>query len=108
MENRGIMQAELARKAGMHPNSINRWVKGYGFPGNEALDRLCSTLGVSADWLLRGQDAGVTTGTTPPDALAASLDLEEASRRASRLLLAMDHNARALWLAVGERLVRPG
>jgi SOS-response transcriptional repressor LexA len=49
-------QAELARRAGIKPTTLNQILNGTGDVGVSLLDRICATLGVSVDYVLTGSE----------------------------------------------------
>jgi transcriptional regulator with XRE-family HTH domain len=53
-QQRGFLQAELAKKVGLHQNQIGRYERGSSRPSGEALKRLADVLGVSTDYLIDG------------------------------------------------------
>lgn len=56
-EARGSMtQAEIARILGIKQQNWARWEAGVVYPGAEKIHHICSTLGISADWLLGLKD----------------------------------------------------
>ena len=56
----------FARKLGMNQKTVDLYVKGERKPSVDFVRNICSTFGVSADWLLglpeRGASAQVTAG----------------------------------------------
>lgn len=52
MAERGLRNADLARKLGQKPNNVSRWLTGRTQPGPESLARLATALEVSVDELL--------------------------------------------------------
>ena len=58
-QQRGLLQAQLAEKVGLHQNQIGRYERGTSHPSGEALKHLADALGVSTDYLIEGdvQDA---------------------------------------------------
>jgi transcriptional regulator with XRE-family HTH domain len=62
-----ISQEKLAREIGVSKNTVGRWEAGGGIDG-ENLDRLALALGVSSDWILRGDRREETTTVTPDPA----------------------------------------
>lgn len=66
-EARGAMtQAEIARLLGVKQQNWARWEAGVVYPGAEKLHHICSTLGISADWLLglTERSGGITQQAT--------------------------------------------
>ena len=53
---------DFAQLLGVTPNLYNSWISGRSVPNRIVLDLLCERFGVSADWLLRGRDHGVSLG----------------------------------------------
>jgi transcriptional regulator with XRE-family HTH domain len=51
---RDLSQAELAQRAGLHPNLIGRYERGESRPTADTLKGLADALGVSGDYLLEG------------------------------------------------------
>lgn len=49
---RGLSQAELARRIGMQPSHLNRFLKGHGDMGSARLIQLFEELGVDLDQVL--------------------------------------------------------
>lgn len=49
---REMTQAELAKGAGAHFQTISKWERGVLTPSAPQLAALCKTLGVTADYLL--------------------------------------------------------
>lgn len=54
-EQRGYTREELAKKVGVHGNTIYRWERGLSIPDLEDFKKLCLALQVSADDLLFGE-----------------------------------------------------
>ena len=57
----GLTQAQAAEKAGLSQQGWARYELGKVMPGAEAIHQICSSLQVSADWLL-----GLTHEKNPP------------------------------------------
>ncbi|AYH00823.1 transcriptional regulator [Pectobacterium parmentieri] len=60
MELKGISKAEMARIAGVSPQSVNNWFN-RGTVGKSSALKLAETLGVSVAWLL-GEDVDEESG----------------------------------------------
>lgn len=72
-------QREFAKKIGVPLTSYTNWVLGVSQPKFDNLVSICSTLGVSADWLLGLPGASApavpsvpSVPSVPPDAASAS------------------------------------
>jgi transcriptional regulator with XRE-family HTH domain len=52
LEDLGMSQAELARRAFISKVTVSRWANAKGVPCADDLYGICEVLGVSADWLL--------------------------------------------------------
>lgn len=52
---RKISNAAIAKAAGVHVNTVSKWIAGQE-PGGEALVAIASALGVSERWLTHGDD----------------------------------------------------
>ena len=52
-----LKQADVAAKLGVSDTTVMKWETGRAMPGRENLFALADTLGVSADWLMRGEEA---------------------------------------------------
>lgn len=52
----GISQRELGRRIGVNPATISYWCNHGTWPSAKYLPAICRTLGVSADWLLFGEE----------------------------------------------------
>jgi len=70
----GLSQKQAAAQIGQSQQAWGRWESGSVSPGAEILHQICSSFGVSADWLL-----GLPLSTTPttsiydsPGAIVAS------------------------------------
>lgn len=50
----GLSQNDLARLCEVSPTDISRWERGVVAPRVDRLDALATALGVSIDWLVRG------------------------------------------------------
>lgn len=48
----GLDQDQLAKRIGVHVNTVRLWESGDGKPGAENLTKLCQAFGCSADYLL--------------------------------------------------------
>lgn len=63
---KGLTQAQAAQKVGLSQQGWARYESGKVLPGAEAIHQICSSFGVSADWLLglpeRGGSATVRAG----------------------------------------------
>lgn len=49
---KGIRQADLAERSGIHKGLLSHYMHGDAVPGYANISKLASALGVSADWLL--------------------------------------------------------
>ena len=68
---KGQSQRDFASQIGVPLNTYTAWLRGERLPSYEAIQKICTALGVSADWLLTGRD-GVsrlreTSSTRHPD-----------------------------------------
>lgn len=52
LENKGMSQAELARRIGRDKRIVSCYCQGERYPSFEAFYMICSVLNVSADWLM--------------------------------------------------------
>lgn len=55
----GLSQAEICRLTGIAPNTWNQWERGVGRPELDKAFELCKTLGVTLDWIYRGNPGGL-------------------------------------------------
>ncbi len=86
-----LTQAEVAGQIGLKPESYARIERGHALPSMGTLKRLCVTLEISADTLLKsdrlasGADGAEDLLSRPPEALSARQwrELESGVRRAS-------------------------
>lgn len=62
----GLTQESLAKKLGINRVSISQWERGDTSPKGNNLVRLAEILGVKPEWLLFGDDAASSTGTSLP------------------------------------------
>jgi transcriptional regulator with XRE-family HTH domain len=46
----------LAKATGINHETLGKWLNGNNLPNAASLERLCTTLNVSADWLLGLED----------------------------------------------------
>lgn len=53
-------RAPLARIVGVHTDTVGTWEVGRNYPKPPELQKLCQVLGVTADWLLFGDPAGLS------------------------------------------------
>jgi transcriptional regulator with XRE-family HTH domain len=53
----GMSQSDLAKKAGVTLGTVARAEHGDGYPRVETIENIADALGVSAHWLLWGEDA---------------------------------------------------
>jgi transcriptional regulator with XRE-family HTH domain len=53
-------RAALARASGIEADTIRTYENGRNYPHNQALKRLMVALGVTSDWLLYGETAGLS------------------------------------------------
>lgn len=63
---RGLSQDALARALEVSKNTIFRWEAGEVTPRGTNLDRLAQVLGVTSDWLMRGQERASGEAPDPP------------------------------------------
>jgi transcriptional regulator with XRE-family HTH domain len=61
MRRNSVGNAKVAEVAGVHPNTVSKWLSDVSPPGAEALDRVARMLGVTSQWLRYGE-AGVAGG----------------------------------------------
>lgn len=52
LREKGVTQAELARRLNLPPTNIWRWCKGDRLPGAQNIRLICKSLDISANWLL--------------------------------------------------------
>ena len=80
MTMKGISKAEMARIAGVSPQSVNNWFL-RGTIGKSSALKLSEALGVSVAWLL-GEDVDESTGLNPKESqmLALFRQLPEAEQ----------------------------
>lgn len=52
----GISQRELAEHIGVNPATISYWCNHGNWMSAKYLPAICKTLGISADWLLFGEE----------------------------------------------------
>ena len=52
----GMSQKELGEKIGVNRATVNYWCNHGTWPSAKYLPAICRTLGVSADWLLFGDE----------------------------------------------------
>ena len=50
----GLTQRDFAAKIGVPLNTYTAWLRDERLPSYEAIQKICTALGVSADWLLTG------------------------------------------------------
>ncbi|MEE1952308.1 LexA family protein [Aeromonas sp. 75A] len=62
----GLTQESLAKRLGINRVSISQWERGDTSPKGNNLVRLAEILGVKPEWLLFGDDAASSTGTSLP------------------------------------------
>ena len=58
-ENRNMTQAELGRQLNIAPSTVGMWEQGYRNPDYENLKRISKIFGVTTDYLLDNDNAGV-------------------------------------------------
>lgn len=69
LDERGLTQAVLARRAGVNPSSVSHWVTGRREPDLDTINSVAGFLGVSPAWLAFGVGEMVDgTATAPADA----------------------------------------
>jgi transcriptional regulator with XRE-family HTH domain len=56
----GYSQAELCRRTGIAPNTYNQYEKARNRPDWENANRLCDGLGITLDWIFRGDPSSVS------------------------------------------------
>ncbi len=93
----GIYDAELARRAGVLKSAINRWKKGGAFPDAPSVFALSDCLVVNPRWLITGEGS-----PKPPIEIDHSTDQEHDLVGAFRLLNDQD---REQLLSLANRLV---
>lgn len=49
-----MKQAELAKECDFDPPRVNNWLKGKARPDIDAANRICDDLGLTLDWIYRG------------------------------------------------------
>ena len=54
-----LSQAELCRLTGIATNTWNQWEKGIGRPELDKALILCDKLGITIDWIYRGDPSGL-------------------------------------------------
>lgn len=71
LDQKGITQSELSRGTGINARAISDWRTKGTNPSADKISQICSFLGVTADWLLNGEDKlytitnnGAITGST--------------------------------------------
>lgn len=72
---RSVSNQELAKVAGVHANTVSKWLSDVQRPDAEALDALARRLSVSSTWLLHGDSAADLSAEE-----AAGLSVGDASR----------------------------
>lgn len=60
---RGLSQEDLARRLGLVSMSISRYERGVSSPRLSRATAIAAELGVSLDWLIRGEGAGPDAST---------------------------------------------
>lgn len=60
----GLSQAELCRRAGVKQSAYNQYEKAVNIIGLKGAFRICACLGVSLDWLYRGNPEKLLARTT--------------------------------------------
>lgn len=63
----GLSVKELARKLGMHPDSVMKWELGEAIPKTNRLPAILERLGIDAHWLLMGERADHDTSRVGQD-----------------------------------------
>ena len=88
----GLSQEQLGEKLGVSGQAVSEWESGAVSPDAAALAAMCRELGVSADWLLLGEEPDGTplTGEDRPDRYTLLLPVPEgqpytANKAVSRL-----------------------
>ena len=88
----GLSQEQLGEKLGVSGQAVSEWESGAVSPDAAALAAMCRELGVSADWLLLGEepDGAPLTGEDRPDRYTLLLPVPEgqpytANKAVSRL-----------------------
>jgi transcriptional regulator with XRE-family HTH domain len=64
MEKRGITQKQLSEGIGISPRTISDWKTKGASPRADKIDRICGFLGVSAEWLLFGEERYATNSVS--------------------------------------------
>ena len=52
----GIAQKELARRIGVSPQTVSKYMKNDIFPALDTFARICNAIGVSSDYILGIKD----------------------------------------------------
>ena len=52
-------QATVAQQLDISPSKLHNWIRGVNYPEIPVLIKLCDRYGLTMDWFLRGQLAGV-------------------------------------------------
>lgn len=60
----GLSQEQLGEQLGVSRQAVSKWESGQANPDVDYLTRMCTLLGVSADWLLLGKTASNNTATS--------------------------------------------
>ena len=54
-----LNQRKLCELSGIAPNTYNQWEKGRGRPDLDGAIALCDALGLTLDWIYRGDPSGL-------------------------------------------------
>lgn len=68
-----LSQKAAALKCGIKQQAWNSYEKGVSVPGGEAIQNICRSLSISADWLLGLPERGGSATVTAGDGAAVSL-----------------------------------
>lgn len=60
MTEQGIIQADLVRRTGLSRSGVSQYLSGKSKPSNNALEKIASALGVTAEWLTEGDKPKLT------------------------------------------------
>ena len=55
-----MTQAELAVRLGVSDKAVSKWENGLGYPDVTIFPRMAEVFGVSLDYLMIGEDKGIT------------------------------------------------
>jgi len=88
-------RAKAAEAAGVHVDSLYKYLRGEASPGFEAMARLCSAAGVSMEWLASGKGQ-MRPGQPVPDLAAGNYAFEVKPQWPARLEQPVDTLARII------------